>query len=295
MFKNKTIAVVGGTGSFGNAVTKRLLKLNPKKIIVFSRDELKQEVMRNTYLDKRLHFVIGDVRDYSSIDKAMQGVDYVFHAAALKQVPASEIYPLEYIKTNILGSNNVLESAIRNKVKKLVFLTTDKAVYPINVMGMTKALMEKVMFSGKSKTIVCGVRYGNVLSSRGSVVPYFLSLIKKSKPLLITDLAMTRFLLTLDEAVDLVLKALKSGRQGKVYVKRSPATTIETLAKAMCEIFNHKKGYKVIGKKPGEKIHETLIADELTSENTRQLNIEEVKKLLLTLPDIKEVLNETNR
>src|SRR3990167_4656833 len=292
MITNKTIAITGGTGSFGNAVVKRLLPLKPKRVIIFSRDELKQEIMRNTYNNPILDFVIGDIRDIDSLDKAMMGVDYVFHAAALKQVPAGEINPMEYIKTNTLGGANVIESAIEHRVKRVVVLTTDKAVYPINAMGMSKALMEKIMVSrsGESDTIICGVRYGNVLYSRGSVVPYFVSLIKQNKPLRITDPTMTRFLITLPDAVELVLEALENGETGKIYVRRSPACTIQTLATAINELFN-KKDIEYIGTKPGEKIHETLIADEnFTSENTKQLNVEETKRLLLTLPEIKAEL-----
>lgn len=292
---NKVVLVTGGTGSFGNRVVEKLLPLHPKKIIVFSRDELKQELMRNLYQTDTLHFVIGDIRDRDSLDKAMVGVDYVFHAAAYKQVPMCEIYPMEAIKTNVLGGSNVIESAIKNNVKRVVVLTTDKAVYPVNAMGMSKALMEKIMVSEafRSNTVLCGVRYGNVMYSRGSVIPYFVSLIKKDKPLEITDPRMTRFLLTLDDAVELVLEALVAGERGKIYVRRSPACTIETLAKAMCELFNHKKGYKVVGIRSGEKIHETLIASEekpFTSEITTRLNVEQTKELLLTLPEIQALL-----
>lgn len=292
--KGKTILITGGTGSFGNTVVKRLIPLKPKKIIVFSRDELKQEIMRNTYHTPLLHYVIGDIRDLASVDSAMGGggvVDYVFHASAFKQVPMCENYPLEAVKTNVLGGANVIESAIKHNVKRVVVLTTDKAVYPINAMGMSKALMEKIMiaYSKTSKTILCGVRYGNVLYSRGSVVPYFVSLIKKNKPLEITDPNMTRFLLTLNDATDLVLETLANGKSGKIYVRRSPACTMETMAKALCDIFDYKKGYKIVGIRTGEKIHETLIADEIkpfTSENTKRLNVAETKKLLLTLPEI---------
>ena len=289
---NKTILITGGTGSFGNTVIKKLLPLKPKRIIVFSRDELKQEEMRNFYKSPLLHFVIGDIRDKESLDKAME-VDYVFHAAAFKQVPMCEIYPLEAIKTNTIGGTNVIRSAIEHKVKRVVVLTTDKAVYPINAMGMSKALMEKFMIaeSKKTKTILCGVRYGNVLYSRGSVLPFFVSLIKKNKPLEVTDPTMTRFLLTLDDAVNLVLETLINGKSGKIYCRRSPACTIETLAQATCEIINYKKGYKIVGIRTGEKMHETLIADEhspFTSENTKRLNVEETKKLLLSLPEIRD-------
>lgn len=299
LFKGKTILVTGGTGSFGNTVVKKLLKFSPRRIVIFSRDELKQEIMRNTYQSDLLHFVIGDIRDWDSLDKAMSGVDYVFHAAAFKQVPMCEIYPLEAVKTNVLGGSNVIESAIKNKVKRVVILTTDKAVYPINAMGMSKALMEKIMVAEafRSDTILCGVRYGNVLYSRGSVIPYFVSLIKKGEALQITNPNMTRFLLTLDDAVNLVLETLVSGERGKIYVRKSPACTIETLAKALCELFNHDKGYKIVGIRTGEKIHETLIADEvnpLTSENTTRLDVEGTKELLLTLPEIRDNLLEAS-
>ena len=292
-FKGKVILITGGTGSFGNAVVKRLIKLQPKRIIIFSRDEKKQEDMRNTYKSKLIHYVIGDVRDIYSVDQAMKDVDYVFHAAALKQVPSCEVYPIEAVKTNTIGSYNVMIFAAKNHVKRVVVLTTDKAVYPINVMGMSKALMEKLMISCSQnfKTVYCGVRYGNVLYSRGSVIPYFVSLIKKGEKLRVTDAKMTRFLLSLEDAVELVLESLIKGKTGKVYVRKSPACTMETLAKAMCEIFHYQKGYVEVGVRDGEKMHETLIASEnkpLTSENTRRLNVEETKQLLLTLPEIQE-------
>jgi UDP-glucose 4-epimerase len=295
--KGKVILITGGTGSFGNAVVKRLLGLKLKKIIIFSRDELKQELMRNEYSSPLLEFVIGDIRDIDSVESAMKGVDYVFHAAALKQVPACEIFPMQAIKTNILGSQNVMISAIRNKVKRVVVLTTDKAVYPINTMGMTKALMEKLMisYSKVSSTIFCGVRYGNVLYSRGSVIPYFISLIKQGKPLEVTNLDMTRFLLKLDDAIDLVLETLVAGKRGEIYVRKSPACTMQTLAKALIKIFKYKNKYKIVGSRIGEKIHETLIESEykpFTSENTRRLNVQETEKLLLTLPEIKSILSE---
>lgn len=293
-FKNKVILVTGGTGSFGNALVDRLIPLKPKKIVIFSRDEKKQEDMRNKYQNDLLSFIIGNVRDKEAVDKAVNGIDYIFHAAALKQVPTCEKFPLEAVKTNLLGSANVITSAIENKVKRLVILSTDKAVYPINVMGMTKALMEKIMiaYSDNPSTILCGVRYGNVLYSRGSVIPYFVSLIKKGEPLQVTNPRMTRFLLPLNDAVDLVLETLVNGKSGEMYVRKSPACTIDTLAKAMCEIFNHKWGYVIVGIRPGEKIHETLIPSEdetpFTSENTRRLNVAQTKKLLLTIPEIKE-------
>lgn len=295
MITNKTILCTGGTGSFGNAVVERLLPLETKKIIIFSRDELKQEVMRNYYSSKLLHFVIGDIRDFKSINDAMKDVDYVFHAAAYKQVPMCEIYPMEAVKTNVLGSENVFRAAHENKVKRVVALTTDKAVYPVNAMGMSKAMMEKIMisYSKKSETVFCGVRYGNVLGSRGSVVPFFLSLIKAKKPLEVTDPTMTRFLLDLEDAVELVLESLVRGNQGEVYIRKSPACTMETLAQAMCEIFKYKLGYKVVGIREGEKIHETLIASEtepFTSENTRRLTLEETRALLMWLPEVREAL-----
>jgi len=292
--KGKTILVTGGTGSFGNALIDRLLPLKVKEIIIFSRDEKKQSDMRNKYNNKLLHFVVGDVRDRDSLDSAMVGVDYVFHAAALKQVPACEFFPMEAIKTNTLGGNNVIQSAIAHKVKKVIVLSTDKAVYPINAYGMSKALMEKIMIATESTdTILCGVRYGNVLYSRGSVIPFFVSQIRKKEPLSVTDYKMTRFLLTLEDAVDLVMETLATGKSEQMYVRKSPACTMETLAKAMCEIFGHYKGYEEVGVKMGEKIHETLIASEIepfTSENTKRLNVKEVKKLLLTLPEIQEEL-----
>lgn len=292
----KTILITGGTGSFGNTVVKRLLPLKPKKIIIFSRDELKQEEMRNRYNSPILHWVIGDTRDYTSINDAMKGVDYVFHAAAYKQVPMCEIYPMEAVKTNVLGSENVFRAADENKVKRVVALTTDKAVYPINAMGMSKALMEKIMisYSKKSQTIFCGVRYGNVLASRGSVIPFFLSLIKAGKPLEVTNPDMTRFLLTLDDAVDLVLETLVNGEQGEIYVRKAPACTTGDLAVAISDLFEH-EDYVVTGIREGEKIHETLIASEtepFTSEITERLDVDKVKKLLLTLPEIREAFDE---
>lgn len=292
-FKNKVVLITGGTGSFGVTVVKRLLAFEPKKIIIFSRDEKKQEDMRNTYKSPFLHYIIGDIRDEQAVDRAMEGVDFVFHAAALKQVPSCEVFPIEAYKTNTMGGWNVMVSAARHNVKRVVILTTDKAVYPINAMGMSKAMMEKLMVacSKNFETIYCGVRYGNVLYSRGSVIPYFVSLIKKNEPLQVTNLQMTRFLLTLEDAVELVLETLVYGRSGEIYVRRSPACTMETLAKAMCELFGHNKGYVEVGIREGEKMHETLIASEdvpLTSENTRRLTVDETKNLLLTLPEIYE-------
>jgi len=291
--KNKTILITGGTGSFGNALTDRLLPLHPKKVVIFSRDEKKQDDMRKKYQSKLLDFIIGDVRDKSTVDGAMVGVDYVFHAAALKQVPTCELFPLEAVKTNTIGSANVIQSAIEHKVKRLVILSTDKAVYPINAMGMSKGLMEKIMiaYSKNKDTVLCGVRYGNVLFSRGSVIPYFISLIKKGEPLRVTNPEMTRFLLPLDDAISLVLETMAHGKRGEVYVRRSPACTIETLAKAICEMFHYDKGYVITGMRTGEKIHETLVATEgnpFTSENTKRLGVKETKELLLTVPEIRE-------
>lgn len=334
----KIILITGGTGSFGNSVVSKLIEYNPKQIIIFSRDEKKQFDMRNRFEDnKKLRFVIGDVRDRVSLSKIMPGVDYVFHAAALKQVPTCEFFPMEAIRTNSLGAENVISVAIDHKVQTVVVLSTDKAVYPINVIGMTKALMEKIMISEaknlngtKSKTVLCGVRYGNVLYTRGSVIPFFIKLMKAGKKIPVTHFTMTRFLLPLNEAVSLVLFALVDGRSGSIYVKKSPACTLETLAKALCELFEYKKGYYEVGIRAGEKIHETLVAEEefvrakdlggyyeippesqsldydryfsigikpekkdslpFTSENTTQLNLAQVKKLLLTIPEVKKEL-----
>lgn len=337
--KGKTILVTGGTGSFGTAVTEALLKLGPKEIIIFSRDEKKQFDMGNYFDDKRLTFVIGDVRDRESVDHAMEGVDYVFHAAALKQVPTGEFYPLELVKTNVMGSHNVIHSAIDHGVKRVVVLSTDKAATPINVMGMTKALMERVMTAaahrGGGKTIVCGTRYGNVLYTRGSVVPYFIERMKRGKPITITDPRMTRFMMTLEESLDLVLFALTAGKPGEIYVRVAPATTIADLAEAMVEIFDYKKPVEHIGIRPGEKIDEFLISreerlrttdkgvyfrispetlgrdyrtyyfkgdvlaripeDGYSSANADQLTKAEVKQMLLSLPELQEELTNWKR
>ncbi|MFH1833021.1 MAG: polysaccharide biosynthesis protein [Candidatus Levyibacteriota bacterium] len=338
----KVILITGGTGSFGSIVINNILKLDPKRIIIFSRDEKKQFDMRNKYDSSLLRFVIGDVRDRQSVDEVMDGVDYVFHAAALKQVPSCEFFPLEAIKTNVLGASNVLTSAREHKAKKVMILSTDKAVYPINAMGMTKALMEKVMIAqardiingitakGRDDTTLCGVRYGNVLYSRGSVIPYFVDQIKKGKELTVTNLNMTRFLLPLTQAVDLVLYALAFGENGHMYVRKAPAATLEILVQAICKIFSYKKGYREVGIRAGEKMHETLISKEefvraidqgnyykiphesqgldynkylfkgdkadihniepYTSANTARLNLEQTIKLLLALPEIQHEL-----
>lgn len=338
--KGKVILVTGGTGSFGNAVVLRLLNLNPKRIIIFSRDEKKQHDMRNMYDSPLLKFVIGDVRDKDSLDKVMGGVDHVFNAAALKQVPSCEFFPIEAIKTNVLGAQNVITNAIAHKVKTMVILSTDKAVYPINVMGMSKALMEKIMIAEARKiseennkhTTLCGTRYGNVLFTRGSVLPFFIEVMKKGEPLPLTNGEMTRFLLPLPHSIDLVLYAMINGKNGDMYVRKAPATTMEILTQAMCKIFNYKEGYKEVGIRAGEKMHETLISQEemlraedqgdyyriplesqgldyqkyfsvgkkvqpqnlesFTSGNTKQLNLDETVELLLTLPEIKSELQD---
>ena len=334
--KNKSILVTGGTGSFGNAVVDKLLKLNPKRIIIFSRDEKKQFDMGNKYNSDKLRFVIGDVRNKESINYAMKGVNLVFHAAALKQVPNCEFFPIEAIKTNTLGAYNVINTAIDNNVEKVVVLSTDKAVYPINVMGMTKALMERIMIASsrekRSKTILCGTRYGNVMYTRGSIIPYFVDLMKDGKPLTITNKNMTRFMMPLSQSIDLVLYALVNGKNGELYVRKAPAVTIGNLAKALLSIFKYNKDSKEIGIRPGEKTHETLISKEesfrtedcgnyykilpevpnldyrgyyfkgqknnslpeqgYTSENAHRLSIKEIRELLLSLDELKQELKE---
>jgi UDP-glucose 4-epimerase len=338
--ENKTVLVTGGTGSFGSAAVDRFLKYNPKKIIVFSRDEKKQFDMGNRLNNERVRFVIGDVRDKDAIFHAMYGVDYVFSAAALKQVPNCEFFPWEAVKTNTLGTHNVIDAAILQGVERFVILSTDKATYPINVMGMTKALMERVMIAisreKRGKTVLCGTRYGNVMYTRGSVIPYFIDLMKAGKPLTITNKDMTRFLMPLAHSIDLVLYALMNGKDGEIYVRKSPASTIGDLAQALVEIFNYDKGVEEIGIRPGEKMHEWLVSSEETfraedcgdyykispevpgmdykqyffkgqkndilphegynSANTKRLNKEEVKELLLSLDEIQEELkNFKNR
>ena len=337
MFKNKTLLITGGTGSFGNAVLKRMVNYGLKEIRIFSRDEKKQDDMRKHFNNPIIKFYIGDVRDRVRVDQIMKGVDYVFHAAALKQVPSCEFFPIEAVKTNILGSNNVMEAAISNNVKKVIILSTDKAVYPINAMGISKAMMELVMVSKareatENGTVFCGTRYGNVMASRGSVIPIFVHNIKKGKPLLITDPAMTRFMMTLEDAVDLVLYAFENGKQGDRFVQKAPAATIQTLAHALKELYNSDVNIKVIGTRHGEKVYETLVnreemlkADDLgnyfripadfrdlnydnsyfenqdvikvkeyNSHNTKRLNVEELKKLLLKLDFIKHDYESLN-
>jgi len=267
-FNNKTLLVTGGTGSFGNAVVNRFINSDFDEIRIFSRDEKKQDDMRKQYETQKLKFYLGDIRDYQSILNATRGVDFLFHAAALKQVPSCEFHPLEAVKTNILGTENVLEAAIQNKVKKVVCLSTDKAVYPINAMGISKAMMEKVMVAKSrnvdaSKTIICGTRYGNVMASRGSVIPLFIEQLKANKSLTITDQNMTRFMMTLDDAVNLVLYAFEHGDNGDLFVQKSPAATIETLAQSVCELIgkpNHP--IDIIGTRHGEKLYEVLLSRE---------------------------------
>lgn len=336
MFKDKRLMITGGTGSFGNTVLKRFLKTDVKEIIVFSRDEKKQEDMRIALGDSKVKFYIGDTRNYESIEQAMRGVDYVFHAAALKQVPSCEFYPMEAIRTNILGTENVLNAAIANNVKRLVLLSTDKAVYPINAMGMSKAMAEKILIAksrmlenGKGP-VLCATRYGNVMASRGSVIPLFIDKIKNGQELTITDPNMTRFLMSLEDSVDLVLHAFKNGDQGDIFVQKAPASTIEDLAVAINELFKSDSTSKVIGTRHGEKLYETLVSreemvkshdmgkyyripadnrdlnydkyiidgeieanyvDDYTSHNTKRLSVSEIKELLLTLDYVKEQLN----
>ena len=265
MFKDKILLITGGTGSFGNAVLKKFLNSEIKEIRIFSRDEKKQHDMRIHLNSDKVKFYIGDVRDIRSIDVAMSGVDFVFHAAALKQVPSCEFFPIEAVKTNILGTENVLESAIRNNVKKVICLSTDKAVYPINSMGMTKGVMEKVAIAKSriaSNTIISITRYGNVLASRGSVVPHFIEQINSNTDITVTDPNMTRFIMTLDEAVDLVLFAFNNGNPGDVFVQKAPASTIGSLAKVILNIFNSKLKIKIIGTRHGEKLYESLLTRE---------------------------------
>ena len=331
--KDKTLLVTGGTGSFGKAMVDRLLKTDVKEIRIFSRDELKQEMMRIEYKEPRLNFYIGDVRERDSVDNAMKGVDYVFHAAALKQVPSCEFFPIQAVYTNILGGHNVIESAIANKVKTMVCLSTDKAAYPINAMGMTKALLEKVaQAAARTKacndTVVACVRYGNVMCSRGSVIPLFIEQIKKKQPLTITVPEMTRFLLPLRDSVDLVLFAFTNAKPGDLFVKKAPACTLADLAQAVKNIFKSDVPVNIIGIRHGEKLYETLVTkeelvrsedmgdyyrislddrnlnyalyftegdkkeaqlDDYHSHNTTQLNVKQVEELLLSL---KYVQNE---
>ena len=268
MFQDKVLLLTGGTGSFGNAVLNRFLKTDISEIRIFSRDEKKQDDMRKKYNNAKLKFYIGDVRDLQSVTNAMRGVDYVFHAAALKQVPSCEFHPMEAVKTNVIGTDNVLEAAILNNIQRVVCLSTDKAVYPINAMGISKAMMEKVMVAkartvDKSKTVICGTRYGNVMASRGSVIPLFIDQIRAGKPLSITDPNMTRFMMTLSDAVDLVLYAFEHGNNGDLFVQKAPAATVETLALALNSLLGvPDHPIQVIGTRHGEKLYEALLSRE---------------------------------
>ena len=334
-FKNKILLITGGTGSFGGGVLNRFLLSKVKEIRIFSRDEKKQEDMRNEIKNKKVKFYIGDVRNLDSLYNAFKGVDYVFHAAALKQVPSCEFYPFESVRTNIIGTENVLNAASFCKIKKVIVLSTDKAVYPINAMGISKAMAEKLLIAKSrlqqsSETIFCATRYGNVMGSRGSVIPLLVSQIKKNEELSITDPEMTRFLMSLDDSVDLVLYALEHGDRGDIFVQKAPASTIKDLAQALKEIFKKKNNLNIIGTRHGEKLFETLVSREemsraidfknyfkipadnrdlnyskffsegnneigqhsdYNSHNTDRLNIEEIKQLLLKLKFIKEELN----
>ncbi len=268
MFSGKSLLITGGTGSFGNAVLKRFLESEIAEIRIFSRDEKKQDDMRKNFSSPKLKFYIGDVRDYQSVLNATRGVDFIFHAAALKQVPSCEFHPMEAVKTNVLGTENVLEAAIQNEVKRVVCLSTDKAVYPINAMGISKAMMEKVMVAksrnvDENKTVICGTRYGNVMASRGSVIPLFVEQIRAGKPLTITDPNMTRFMMTLSDAVDLVLYAFEHGNNGDIFVQKAPAATVETLARALTSLIGKPEHtIKIIGTRHGEKLFEALLSRE---------------------------------
>ena len=268
MFEGKVLLITGGTGSFGNAVLKRFLDTGIAEIRIFSRDEKKQDDMRKKYHNAKLKFYIGDVRDFSSVLNATRGVDYIFHAAALKQVPSCEFHPMEAVKTNVIGTDNLLEAAIQNGVRRVVCLSTDKAAYPINAMGISKAMMEKVMVAKSrglddSKTVICGTRYGNVMASRGSVIPLFVDQVRAGKPITVTDPEMTRFMMTLEDAVDLVLYAFEHGRNGDMFVQKAPAATIKTLVEAVLSVMEKPKHQvNVIGTRHGEKLYETLLSRE---------------------------------
>lgn len=335
MFNNKILLITGGTGSFGNAVMKRFLHSDVKEIRIFSRDEKKQDDMRKQFKDDKLKFYLGDVRDLASVKNAMHGVDYVFHAAALKQVPSCEFFPLEAVKTNVIGTDNVLTGAVEMGVKRVICLSTDKAAYPINAMGISKAMMEKVLVA-KSKTVdsertlICGTRYGNVMASRGSVIPLFVNQIKSGQPLTLTDPNMTRFMMSLEEAVELVVFAFNNAEAGDIMVQKAPACTIGDLAQAIKELFNADTEIKYIGTRHGEKLYETLLTKEehicaqdmggfyrvpadnrdlnydkyftegneelqkiedYNSHNTYRLNVEEIKEKLLQLDYIQDELN----
>jgi UDP-glucose 4-epimerase len=265
MFKNKVLLITGGTGSFGKAVLRRFINTDFKEIRIFSRDEKKQDDLRKRINNPNVKFYIGDVRDYASVDEVIDSVDYIFHAAALKQVPSCEFFPIQAVKTNVLGADNVLTAAIKHRVKNVIVLSTDKAVAPINAMGMSKALMEKVMIAkarGTDTTVLCGTRYGNVMASRGSVIPLFIQQIKEGKNITITNPKMTRFMMTLEESVDLVMFTFKNSKPGDIFVQKAPAATIETLAKALIEIYNGKNEIKIVGTRHGEKLFESLVSKE---------------------------------
>ena len=339
MFKGKTLLITGGTGSFGNAVLKRFLHTDVGEIRVFSRDEKKQEDMRIELNNEKVKFYIGDVREYSSVCNALHGVDYVFHAAALKQVPSCEFYPMEAVRTNVLGAENLLSVAVAAKVKRVIVLSTDKAVYPINAMGLSKAMMEKLMVAksrglSSSETLLCGTRYGNVMASRGSVIPLFVKQIREGNPITVTDPNMTRFLMSLEDAVNLVLYAFNNGAQGDIFVQKAPASTILDLAHAIRELFGADNEIRVIGTRHGEKLYETLLTreervkaidcgnyfrivpddrdlnynkyftegieavsyqEDYNSHNTTRLNIAQVKEKLLELDFIKNELAEAGQ
>lgn len=339
MFENKILLITGGTGSFGNAVMQRFIDTGIKEIRIFSRDEKKQDDMRKKYNNEKLKFYIGDVRDLSSVKDAMRDVNFVFHAAALKQVPSCEFFPLEAVKTNIIGTDNVLTGAIELGVQKVICLSTDKAAYPINAMGISKAMMEKVIIAksknvNPDKTLICATRYGNVMASRGSVIPLFIDQIKQGKPITVTNPNMTRFLMNLDEAVELVVFAFKNARSGDIMIQKSPSSTIGDLAIALKELFNVTNEIKIIGTRHGEKIYETLLTreeyivaeeigdffrvpadnrnlnydkyfiegneklslgEEYNSNNTKRLSIEQIKEKLLELEYVKEQLSNWNK
>ena len=335
MFDDKILMITGGTGSFGSAVLDRFLATGVKEIRIFSRDEKKQEDMRIAYGNAKLKFYIGDVRNYNSISEAMNGVDYVFHAAALKQVPSCEFYPMEAVRTNVFGAENVMNAAVAARVKRVIVLSTDKAVYPINAMGISKAMMEKLMVAksrtrGPGDTIMCATRYGNVMASRGSVIPLFVSQLKEQKALTVTDPTMTRFLMSLNDSVDLVLHAFQHGQQGDIFIQKAPASTVEDLAKALKTIFAGRSPIQIIGTRHGEKLYESLVSreemakaedmgqyfripadnrdlnynkyfvegetkisefDDYTSHNTERLNVAQVTEVLMKLDYIRSELN----
>ena len=336
MFKNKTLLITGGTGSFGNAVLRNFLNTDIKEIRIFSRDELKQNDMRLKFNSEKLKFYLGDVRDINSLKDAIKDVDFIFHAAALKQVPSCEFYPMQAVQTNIIGTENILNVAIEYKVKKVIVLSTDKAVYPINAMGISKAMMEKVVVAksrnlNTDETVICSTRYGNVMASRGSVIPLFINQIRKDKPITITDPAMTRFMMSLDDAVDLVMFAFKHGTNGDIFVQKAPASTIELLANTLVKMLNKPKHtIKIIGTRHGEKLYETLLTREemvnaidmgdyyrilsdtrdlnynkyfvdgevikevkdYNSHNTKRLNEEQMREMILKLHEVQNDLKE---